>query len=71
MSGGRLWASFWEAFGDPGITLSGFLGYREELGILTDTLGTRLGFYYIFDGFWEPLGTNFGVILMNFSNMDH
>ena len=44
-----------------------FLGYRKEVGILTDTLGTRPGFWKIVDGFWEPLGTNFGIILMIFS----
>ena len=33
--------SFWGAFGDPGITLSGFLGYRKDVGILTDTVGDQ------------------------------
>ena len=30
MSWGRLWASFWEAFGDPGFTLSGFFRVPER-----------------------------------------
>ena len=30
VSGGRLGASFWEAFGDPGVTLSGFFRVPER-----------------------------------------
>ena len=33
-----------------------------------DTLGARLGFQYIFNGFWKPLGTNFGTVLVTFSS---
>ena len=32
-----------------------------------DTLGSRSGFLSIFGGFWDPLGTHFGVILVTFS----
>ena len=29
MSGERLWVSFWKAFGDPGVTVSGFFRVQE------------------------------------------
>ena len=33
VSRGRIWASFWEAFGDHGITFLGFLRYQKDVGI--------------------------------------
>ena len=36
VSHGRLWALFWQAFGDPGLTFSRFLGYRKEVGFFID-----------------------------------
>ena len=32
-----------------------------------DTLGSRSGFLSILGGFWDPLGTHFGVIFVTFS----
>ena len=42
MSRGMLWASFWEALGDPGVTFSRF-----------EAIGNRLEFQRIFDDFRE------------------
>ena len=38
MSRGRLWASFWEALGDPGVTFSRFeaIGKRSEFQQISD-----------------------------------
>ena len=33
VSRGRIWASFWEACGDHGITFLRFLGYQKDVGI--------------------------------------
>ena len=33
VSRGRIWASFWEAFGDHGITFLCFLRYQKDVGI--------------------------------------
>ena len=33
VSRGRIWAPFWEAFGDHGITFLRVLGYRKDVGI--------------------------------------
>ena len=41
VSGGRLWASFWEAFGDPGVTLSGFFRVPERGWTLDGHLGDQ------------------------------
>ena len=36
VSRGRIWPSFWEAFGVHGITFPRFLGYQKDVGIWTD-----------------------------------
>ena len=56
----------------PGGSILGTLGDRlGDPGILGDTPGVtweaRPGFYLILGGFWVPLGTHFGVILVTFS----
>ena len=33
VSRGRIWASFWEAFGDHRITFPRFLEYQKDVGI--------------------------------------
>ena len=33
VSRGRIWALFWEAFGDHGITFLRFLRYQKDVGI--------------------------------------
>ena len=38
---GKLWASFWEAFGDPGVTLSGFFRVPERGWNLDGHLGDQ------------------------------
>ena len=38
---GRLWASFWEAFGDPGVTLAGFFRVPERGWNLDGHLGDQ------------------------------
>ena len=40
MSGGGLRASFWEAFADPGVTLSGFFKVQERVGDQTWMTGS-------------------------------
>ena len=42
--GGGFGLQFGRLFGDPGVTVSGSLGYRKKVGILQDTLGTGLVF---------------------------
>ena len=41
LSRGRLWASFWEALGDPGVTFSRFeaIGKRLEFQRISDDFG--------------------------------
>ena len=57
---GGLEAPFWhlgDRLGDPGV-----LGDTPEV-----TWESRPGFSLILSGFWDSLGTNFGVILVTFS----
>ena len=63
VSGGGFGLHFGRLLVTLGLLCQVFLGYGKEVGILTDTLGTKPGFEWIFDGFREPRGTNFGVIL--------
>ncbi|MDP6180993.1 MAG: hypothetical protein QGG48_13995, partial [Desulfatiglandales bacterium] len=46
-----------DRLGDPGV-----LGDTPEV-----TWESRFGFSLILNGFWDSLGTNFGVILVTFS----
>ena len=58
----------WEAWGLHFGTLGDYLGDPGVSGDTPqDTWGSRPGFLSIFGGFWDPLGTNFGVILVTFS----
>ena len=53
---GRLRASFWEAFGDPGVTLSGFLGTRKTLEFGRTPWGPNLDFSRFLMDFGSPEG---------------
>ena len=55
--GGSILGTLGDRLGDPGI-----LGHTPGL-----TWESRPGFYLILGGFWVPLGTHFGVILVTFS----
>ena len=61
-------------FGTPGRhfgTLGGHLGDPGVAGDTPqDTWGSRLGFLSILDGFWDPLGTHFGLMLVTFAGFE-
>ena len=63
---GKLWASFWEAFGDPGFTLSGFskVPERDKTWILVDL------YRFVMD-FRSPLGLTLESFWRLFRNFDH
>ena len=78
MSGGRLWASFWEAFGDPGVTFSGFcmvpervwnfVGHRGDQTWMTGSAGTAVDVLVTCDSYngrraWEEGGEKSSQVL--------
>ena len=65
---GRLWASFWEAFGDPGVTLSVFFRIPDRGGNLDGHLGDQtwilVDFCWISGAPGDPLWSHFDDLLV-------